>query len=178
VVEVEKPVVVEKEVVKEVPVEKVVEKEVQVVVTAAPAQPAGGDPVIRWQHDGRGVYQDAAAKGAARFNEAHGDITLLIEPLPPNALEKLMAAIVAGVAPDIWEWWGLWCAKVHQKGQAMDMQPFVDAAMTEEDTADFVPNEWDNIARPRFLRTSAWRCPGTSTSRGSTTTGRPSTRQG
>jgi multiple sugar transport system substrate-binding protein len=150
VVEVEKPVVVEKEVVKEVPVEKVVEKEVQVVVTATPAA-AGENPVIRWQHDGGGVYQDAAAKGAARFNEDHPDILLLIEPRPPNAFEKLMAAMVAGVAPDIWEWWGLWFAKMHQKGQAMDMQPFADATMTAEDIADFVPNEWDNFARLSFL---------------------------
>jgi ABC-type glycerol-3-phosphate transport system substrate-binding protein len=150
VVEVEKPVVVEKEVVKEVPVEKVVEKEVEVVVTATPAAKPEGNPVIRWQHDGGGVYADAAAKGAARFNEDHPDITLLIEPRPPEAFEKLMAAMVAGVAPDIWEWWGLWFAKMHQKGQAMDMQPFVDATMTEEDIADFVPNEWENFGRLSF----------------------------
>jgi ABC-type glycerol-3-phosphate transport system substrate-binding protein len=150
VVEVEKPVVVEKEVVKEVQVDKVVEKEVQVVVT--PTRAASTEaPVILWQHDGGGVYADAAAAGAARFNEDHPDILLLIEPRPPNAFEKLMAAMVAGVAPDIWEWWGLWFAKMHQKGQAMDMQPFVDATMTAEDIADFVPNEWENFARLSFL---------------------------
>jgi len=149
VVEVEKPVVVEKEVVKEVPVERVevVEKQVEVMVTPTPA----GQAVIRWQYDGGGVYQTAAEQGAARFNEDHPDIVLLIEPRPPEEFEKLIAAMVAGVAPDIFEWWGLWFAKLHQKGQLLDVQPLVDATMTEEDIADFVPGEWENFGRLSFL---------------------------
>ena len=95
VVEVEKPVVVEKEVVKEVEVEKVVEKEVQVVVTPTRSAAADEKPVIRWQFAGGGVYQEAASKGADRFNEDQDDILLLIEPRPPDTFEKLMAAMVA-----------------------------------------------------------------------------------
>jgi ABC-type glycerol-3-phosphate transport system substrate-binding protein len=151
VVEVEKPVVVEKEVVKEVEVEKVVEKEVQVVVTPTRSAAAGEKPVIRWQYAGGGEYQLAASKGADRFNEDQDDILLLIEPRPPDTFEKLMAAMVAGVAPDVFEWWGLWFAKMHQKGQLQDLQPYVDATMTEEDIADFVPGEWDNFARLSFV---------------------------
>ena len=149
VVEVEKPVVIEKEVVKEVPVEKVevVEKEVEKLVTPTPA----GKPVIRWQYDGGGVYQTAAEQGADRFNEAPPDMVLLIEPRPPEEYEKLIAAMVAGVAPDIFEWWGLWFAKLHQKGQPMDLQPFVDAPMTAEEIADFVPGEWENFGRLSFI---------------------------
>lgn len=62
-----------------------------------------------------------------------------------------MAAIVTGVAPDIFEYWGMWFAKLHQKGQLMDVQPLVDATMTEEDVADFVPNEWDDFGRLSLL---------------------------
>jgi len=149
VVEVEKPVVVEKEKIKEVPVEKVVEKKVEVVVT--PTRPAGEKPVIRWQYDGGGVYQTAAEQGAARFNEDHPDILLLIEPRPPDVFEKLIAAMVAGVAPDIFEYWGLWFAKLHQKGQLKDLAPLIDATMTEEDIADFVPGEWENFGRLSFI---------------------------
>jgi len=151
IVEVKKPVVVEKEVVKEVPVEKVVEKEVQVVVTPTRSAAAEEKPVVRWQYDGGGVYQTAAEQSANRWNEDHDDILFLIEPRPPNTFEKLMAAMVAGVAPDIFEYWGLWFAKLHQKGQLMDVQPLVDATMTEEDIADFVLNEWDNFGRLSFL---------------------------
>jgi ABC-type glycerol-3-phosphate transport system substrate-binding protein len=149
VVEVEKPVVVEKEVIKEVPVEKVevVEKQVEVMITPTPAEQA----VIRWQYDGGGVYQTAAEQGAERFNEDHPNIILLIEPRPPEDYEKLIAAMVAGVAPDIFEWWGLWFAKLHQKGQLLDVQPLVDATMTEEDIADFVPGEWDSFSRLSFI---------------------------
>jgi ABC-type glycerol-3-phosphate transport system substrate-binding protein len=59
--------------------------------------------------------------------------------------------MVAGVAPDCFEWWGLWFAKVNQKGQLMDLQPWVDQTMSAEDIADFVPNEWDNFARLSFI---------------------------
>jgi len=147
IVEVVKEVAVEKEVIKEVPVEKVVEKEVERLVTPTPAERA----VIRWQYDGGGTYTTAAEQGTERFNEDHPDIVLLIEPRPPEVFEKLMASMVAGVAPDIFEYWGLWFAKLHQKGQLVDVQPFVDATMTAEDIADFVPNEWDNFARLSFI---------------------------
>jgi multiple sugar transport system substrate-binding protein len=66
-------------------------------------------------------------------------------------MEKLMAAMVAGVAPDIFEHWALWFAKYHQKGQLQDVQPFVDATMTAEDIADFVPGEWENFGRLSFV---------------------------
>jgi ABC-type glycerol-3-phosphate transport system substrate-binding protein len=147
VVEVEKPVVVEKEVVKEVPVEKVVEKEVQVVVTATPAARVAEKPVIRWQFNGGGRYQVAATEAANTFNEMQDDIVLLVEPRPPEAFEKLMAAMVAGVAPDVFEYWGLWFAKLHQKGQLKDVQPLCDADLSDDWISDFVPNEWDNFSR-------------------------------
>jgi ABC-type glycerol-3-phosphate transport system substrate-binding protein len=147
VVEVEKEVLVEKEVVKEVEVEKEVVKEVQVVATAAPVE----KPVVRWQHDGGGRWQTAAVEATATFNEMQDDILLLVEPRPPNAFEKMMAAMVAGVAPDVFEWWGLWFAKLHQKGQLLDLQPRVDADLTQEWIDDFVPNEWDNFGRLSFI---------------------------
>ena len=149
VIEVEKPVVVEKEVIKEVPVEKVVEKEVQVVVT--PIKAAVDKPVIRWQFDGGGRWQVAAEQSAARFNEERDDILMLIEPRPADVFEKLMAAMVAGVAPDVFEYWGLWFAKLHQKGQLRDIQPLADADLSEEWIADFVPQEWDNFGRLSFI---------------------------
>jgi len=62
-----------------------------------------------------------------------------------------MAAMVAGVAPDIFEYWGLWFAKLHQKGQLLDLAPYIDATMTDEDIADFVPGEWDNFGRLSFI---------------------------
>jgi ABC-type glycerol-3-phosphate transport system substrate-binding protein len=148
VVEVEKPVVVEKEVVREVPVEKVVEKEVEVMVTATPASLA----VIRWQGSTSGTLGPANAQAVAIFNEQHPNIDFRLEPRPPGGrMEKLMAAMVAGVAPDIFEHWALWFAKYHQKGQLMDVQPFVDSTMTDEDIADFVPGEWDNFGRLSFI---------------------------
>jgi ABC-type glycerol-3-phosphate transport system substrate-binding protein len=147
VVEVEKPVEVVKEVVKEVPVEKIVEKEVQVVATPQPAE----KPVVRWQYDGGGRWMDAATQSAARWNEDNPNILLLIEPRPPDVFEKLMAAMVAGVAPDIFEYWGLWFAKLHQKGQLLDLQPRVDSDLTQEWIDDFVPNEWDNFSRLSFI---------------------------
>jgi multiple sugar transport system substrate-binding protein len=148
VVEVEKPVVVKEEVVKEVPVEKVVEKEVQVMVTATPA----GRPVIRWQGSSSADYMELNSQAVAVFNEATPHIDFRVEPIPPGGrMEKMMAAMVAGVSADIIEYWALWFAKLHQRGQLIDMQPFVDATMTQEDIDDFAPNEWDNFERLSFI---------------------------
>jgi len=151
VVEVEKPVVVEKEVVKEVPVEKVVEKEVEVVVTATPAARAAEKPVVRWQFAGGARYQTAAEEGANTFNDMQDEIVLLVELRPPNTFEKLMAAMVAGVAPDVFEYWGLWFAKLHQKGQLKDVQPLCDADLSDDWIAGFVTHEWENFSRLSFI---------------------------
>jgi multiple sugar transport system substrate-binding protein len=155
VVEVEKPVVVEKEVVKEVPVEKIVEKEVikevRVEVTAVPKAAPDVKPVIRWQTWG-GDYQAAGRRTAEMFQEDHPDIDLIVEPQGPGGkLEKLMAAMVAGVSPDIFHYWGLWFAKLAQRGLLMDLQPWVDATMTQEDIDDQVPKGWDIFQRLSFV---------------------------
>jgi ABC-type glycerol-3-phosphate transport system substrate-binding protein len=118
------------------------------VVTPTPA----GRPVIRWQTSSSALYWAAAEQGAEIFNAEHPDMEMRIEPNPPGGrMEKLMAAMVAGVSADIFEYWALWFAKLHQKGQLMDVQPFVDATMTEEDIADFVPGEWENFGRLSFI---------------------------
>jgi len=146
VVEVIKEVPVEKEVIKEVPVEKVVEKER--VVTPTPA----GKPVIRWQTWPNAEYQAAARAGAEIFMNDHPDIDMIVEPNPPgNKMEKLMASMVGGVSPDIFHYWGLWFAKLHQRGQLLDLQPFVDQAMTQEEIDDFVPKGWEIFGRLSFL---------------------------
>jgi multiple sugar transport system substrate-binding protein len=107
--------------------------------------------VIRWQHDGGGRWQTAAVEATNTYNESQDEILLLVEPRPPNTFEKLMAAMVAGVAPDIFEYWGLWFAKLHQKGQLLDLQPRCDADLTQEWIDDFVPQEWDNFGRLSFI---------------------------
>jgi ABC-type glycerol-3-phosphate transport system substrate-binding protein len=154
IVEVTKEVVVEKETIKEVPKEVVVEKEkvVEKVVTPTPLPAApGAKPVIRWQYDGSGRWMEAATKSAEKFNELYDDIELLIEPRPPEVFEKLIAAMVAGVAPEIFEYWGLWFAKFNQKGQLQDLQPLCDQSYTAEDLKDFVKNEWENFSRLSFI---------------------------
>ena len=153
VIEVVKEVPVEKEVIKEVPVEKIkiVEKEVRVEVTAVPKAKPDVKPVIRWQ-TWAGDYQPAARGISEIFMADHTDIDLIVEPQPPGGkLEKLMAAMVAGVSPDIFHYWGLWFAKLHQRGLLMDVQPFVDATMTQEDIDDQVPQGWEIFGRLSFI---------------------------
>jgi multiple sugar transport system substrate-binding protein len=141
--------VVEKEVEVEKVVEKVVEKEVEVEVTAAPR--ADVKPVIRWQ-TWSGDYQVAGRQTAESFMEDHPDIDLIVEPQPPGGKEeKLVAAMIAGVSPDIFHYWGLWFAKLNQRGLLMDIQPFVDATMTQEDFDDQVPKGWDIFGRLSFI---------------------------
>jgi len=161
VVEVVKPVIVEKAVVeevpvekvvvKEVPVEKVVEKEVQVVVTATSAARPAKQPVIRWMGYTGGRWGMAAEEGAAHFNDMQDEIVVVPENYPVEGFEKLMAMMVAGVAPDILELWGQYFAKLHQKGQLRDLAPLVERDLDEEYIGGFVPNEWEIFGRLSFL---------------------------
>lgn len=150
VVEVEKPVVVEKEVVrtvevvKEVPVEKLVKEtvevvkeiEVEVVVTATP------EPVqLTFWH----VYGEShPAKPSidarvAAFNDSHPYIQVEALPVPGGEIQdKLLAAIAGGNPPDVAMVDGPWIASWAERDALLPLDEF--AGDLNED--DYYPSAW------------------------------------
>jgi len=106
-VPVEKPVIVEKEVpkeiIKEVPVEKVVKETVVVEKEVVKAPPPAEK--VRLRHQTREPEMAEEEKLLwdelyPRFQEQHPNIEVEYIPMPPDFSEKLIAAAVAGNAPD------------------------------------------------------------------------------
>ena len=73
------------------------------------------------------------------FEEKYPSIKVKYEPLIAYDLRKILTQMAAGVAPDVFTGWtphfGTWI----EKGQLLDLDPFISKYMSEEDVADFYP---------------------------------------
>jgi len=153
-VPVEKAVVVEKEVVKEVPVEveKVVEK---VVVKEVPVEkvvqvtPKPGERVtIRFMsraHSNKGLMFFPQIIQTHFTEELHPEIKVEVEPAPGGWTEKLVTAMIAGTAVDVFQAWPaifyVWIAK----DLILDIQPYVDRDVSPDDIDDFLEAQWSAL---------------------------------
>ena len=127
IVEVEKPVVVEKEVVKEVPVERVVEK----VVTVTPK------PVEKAELMCMSGVVDEVWYGECLpyFNERYPHIK--VDNVGGVSEEKLIAAFVAGNAPDVFAGAAERAVRYQETGQLLDLTPYMNRDLTQEDFDDW-----------------------------------------
>jgi ABC-type glycerol-3-phosphate transport system substrate-binding protein len=141
VVEVEKPVIVEKEVVKEVPVERVVEKEVvkevEKIVTVTP-KPVEKIELL-YSSSGGGfaggmekVWYDECLPV---FQEEHPNIQ--VEYTPSINYDKLVAAFVAGNAPDIVSGHKYNMPFWAELGQLLNLSPYMERDLTQDDIDDW-----------------------------------------
>ena len=158
-VPVEKQVVVEKEVIKEVPVEKqvVVEKEVikevpvETIVTAVPKPVEKAELVfMSWGGGFAGgmekVWYDECLPV---FNKLQPDIKA--DFIPSMDRDKLIAAFVAGVAPDVIYGCSEGPPDYAKRGQLLDLQPFMDRDLTPDDLDDWYSeqlNFWKRTEAP------------------------------
>jgi ABC-type glycerol-3-phosphate transport system substrate-binding protein len=104
IVEVEKPVVIEKEVIKEVPVEKVVQQTVVVEKEVVKAPPPAEKVKLRHQTREPEMAEEEQLlwnEMYPRFHEQNPHIEVEYLPMPPDFTQKIIAAAVAGNAPDI-----------------------------------------------------------------------------
>ncbi len=71
------------------------------------------------------------------FEKKHPSIKVKSEPLVAYDLRKIMTQMAAGVAPDVFTGWGTHFSTWIEKGQLLNLDPFVSKYMSEEDVADF-----------------------------------------
>ena len=115
--------------------------------TLPPAEHVGNGTEIRWQF--RGAPSDL--KGAQltltkSFVPANPKIKVTIEPAPDNRDEKLIAQMVAGTAPDVFETWGDNVQQFAEKGQVTDVNALVDKS--KMDISDFYQWQWRDFNIP------------------------------
>jgi len=107
----------------------------------------GSGTEVRWQAQLSPAELQATQKTLTQtFVPAHPNIKVTIEPSPDNRDEKLIAEMVAGTAPDIFETWSDNVQQFAEKGQVLDVQPLVDKSKV--DTSDFYAWQWRDFSIP------------------------------
>lgn len=79
------------------------------------------------------------------FTTQNPNIKVSLEPAPDDFQEKLLAQMVAGTSVDIFEAWGNIFYNWLQRDLIMDVQPFVDRDLTEEQVADYNDFQWEGL---------------------------------
>lgn len=115
--------------------------------TSAPSAVVGEGTAIRWQFRGSPAnLKDAQNALQKTFVPKNPNIKVTIEPAPDNRDEKLIAQMVAGTAPDIFETWSDNVQQFAEKGQVVDVQSLVDK--NKVDTSDFYQWQWRDLSIP------------------------------
>jgi multiple sugar transport system substrate-binding protein len=70
-------------------------------------------------------------------------IEVIVEPAPSGWTEKLLTAMIAGDAQDVFEAWpAIWHEWV-ERDLVLDLQPYVDKDMSQEEVNDFIEAQWE-----------------------------------
>jgi multiple sugar transport system substrate-binding protein len=122
---------------------------------APPADNASGTnpATIRWEFRGSQEDLDRTKVALEKFTAQQPNIKVNMELAPDQQRdEKLVAAMVGGTAPDVFEAWGDIVYKFADKEQVLDLQPFVDADLTQDDIKDFYQWQWDGFREFNNIR--------------------------
>ncbi|HZR00998.1 MAG TPA: sugar ABC transporter substrate-binding protein [Chloroflexota bacterium] len=135
--------------------------------TQAPAQAAAGAPSptntprpsltvqgkgkteLLWQMSASDFWIAGTAKVLPTLldkSEKIGKVTL--QPTPDDWQNKLVAAMVAGNAPDVFDMWGDIMPPYVERGQVVDFEPLVKSDMKPEDIKDFYEWQWRDFVMP------------------------------
>jgi multiple sugar transport system substrate-binding protein len=95
---------------------------------------------IRWQD--WSDWEPNMNELMAMLGERLPNITVEFEALTDGFEDKTLAMMVAGTAPDVMTGWGPVFRKWADKGQLLDLQPFVDRDITADELADFQAWQW------------------------------------
>ncbi len=79
------------------------------------------------------------------FRAENPNIQVQVEAAPDGWVEKLLAQMVAGEAVDIFEAWGNIFFNWTERDLLLDVQPFVDRDMTDEQISDYNDFQWTGL---------------------------------
>jgi multiple sugar transport system substrate-binding protein len=122
--------------------------------TPAAAAPKAAEKVtVRWQFRGTDAELKRAEEAVkALFTPKYPNINVVIEPAPDQRDEKLIAAMVAGTAPDVFESWTDNVTQFADRGQVLDVEPLVKRDFKPEDLKDFYQWQWKDFVLPSGIR--------------------------
>ena len=124
----------------------------QAPATAAAQSPSQAQVAeIRFMAGGEDA-KGAEAIYAAKFHPEHPNIRVTVQPSPEGRDEKLIASMVAGNAPDVFLSWRDNVTQFADRGQVLDLEPYVRRDLREEDLSDFYEWQWQGFVLPNGMR--------------------------
>lgn len=110
------------------------------------AAPSSDQVVIRWMSRAGAANDPNAQKVLDEdFTGQNPGIKVQLEPVPDQFVEKLLAQMVAGTAPDLFEAWGNIFFNWTERDLILDVQPFADRDMTQEQIDDYNEFQWEGL---------------------------------
>ena len=92
------------------------------------------------QHDAGAAV---TAEWIEEFGKLHPAIGVTWQPMTGNWEDKLLTEMLAGTAPDVFEFWSSFNQRLRQQGLLLDLTPYTKRDFTEQDIADFFPSVWE-----------------------------------
>lgn len=110
------------------------------------AAPAGDVTTIRFMSRA-GAENNVQAQRTLDedFRSENPNIQVQVEAAPDGWIDKLLAQMVAGEAVDIFEAWGNIFFNWTERDLLLDVQPFVDRDMTDEQIDDYNTFQWEGL---------------------------------
>ena len=110
------------------------------------AAPAGDVTTVRFMSRAGAENNVQAQKTLDEdFRSENPNIQVAVEAAPDGWVEKLLAQMVAGEAVDIFEAWGNIFFNWTERDLLLDVQPFVDRDMTDEQINDYNTFQWEGL---------------------------------
>jgi len=86
-----------------------------------------------------------AEKWIEEFEALYPHINVEFQARPGSGWEdQLLAQMISGTAPDVFEFWGAFGRQLEQRGLLLNLTPYVERDFTQEEIADFYPAVWES----------------------------------
>ncbi len=88
----------------------------------------------------------------ATFGRQFPDVQVTVEPAPDDRDKQMLAGMSAGNAPDVFDTWRDDVVKYADRGQVLDIEPFVQRDLSVDDVADYFTWQWQDFVLPSGMR--------------------------
>jgi multiple sugar transport system substrate-binding protein len=110
-----------------------------------------GQTDLQWMMSASDFWIASTAKVLPSFLESQQAAkikSVVLQPTPDDWQNKLVASMVAGTAPDMFDMWGDIMPPYVERGQVVDMEPYVKRDLKPEDIKDFYEWQWRDFVMP------------------------------
>ncbi len=104
---------------------------------------------LLWQMSATDAWMKASTTALSTLTDKVTTIgKITVQPTPDDWINKLVASMVAGTAPDVFDMWGDIMPPFVERNQVVDVGPLAAADYKQADLEDFYPWQWRDFVMP------------------------------